>query len=79
MKAGTFWGRTDLGQPVRSSHIEITKLTDCIQTNSFKSLAERFAIFANVVTTQNRAGLNEQSSLFHFAFSPEAGAFWCKT
>ncbi|WP_371876200.1 hypothetical protein [Vibrio sp. HB161653] len=27
--------------------------------DSLKSLAERFAIFANVVTTQNRAGFND--------------------
>ncbi len=33
-EAGSLWGRTDLGQPVRCSYIETTKLTDCIQTNS---------------------------------------------
>jgi hypothetical protein len=34
MTSSSLWGRTDLEQPVRSSHTEETKLTDCIQTNS---------------------------------------------
>jgi hypothetical protein len=30
----SYWGRTDLGQPVSSSYIEEAKPTDYIQTNS---------------------------------------------
>ena len=32
------WGRTGLGQPVKSGHIGEVKLTDCIQTNSAKNI-----------------------------------------